>query len=939
MSDKKAGARMRGLKLAGTALVLGAAVPLTVSPAWADEQSAASDAYENGFRSYQAGDYRTARIQLLNALKANPNNALARIMMARTALALGNGVEAQTELETAIEDGTPRSKVQHLMAHALLLQGKADQASQILDSTDFEPQFAGYAARLRGQVAAGNRDLETAEREFNRALALSPDDLDTVNVVARFLLALGQADEAKALLQPALQKRPGHIQSLITMGNIARRSEGLEASLPYFNRAVEVDRNSLEGLLERAATLGDLNRDEEARADLERINGLVNNHPMALYLEAVLETREGNTDKARQLMQQTRGMVNEFAPAMMLQGLLALDAGNVDTANDFLGRLVGRVPNSVTARKLYASAQMQKGDAEGALNTIQPILDADAADARTYAIAGAAMARTGNAQQAQAYLQQAEEMSGDSSVQNQLAMTQLMEGDTELAERTVQDVLNKDQESLSGLMMLALINMKDADFEEAEAASQRIIKAHPQLPIGYNLLGGALIGQGDRAKAEQAFRTALDKKPDYAEARRNLAQILIAKGDTGAAKDELRKVVNDNNRDTRALMTLAEIAGQQGDRREQLEWLQQATSVDRDAPAPRIALADAYLAANQPDRAQNEASSLLRDFPENSAALLAAARIYEASGRQDQLVSLFDRMVSVDSDRLLPRILLGRALQANGETDDARRAFQRALTITGENTTPAYLELIALEAREGRIDQAREWAVRLRNEQPDSNVAEVALGRAYLLADRPKDALAALSAARKKTFDLSTARAIAQAYSELGRDADAIKILQAYKKENPKDPGSLGSIAELQLNAGQYRQAAANYESLRKVIGNRDPGVLNNLAYAYLQIKDPRAVPVAKLAYDMAPANPAIADTYAWALLRTGGDKALALKLLRRASSTVPGNPEIRYHLAQAYLANGQRSEALQAVRQSLNGNAQFAEAGQARALLKRLGG
>ncbi|MGB7404652.1 MAG: XrtA/PEP-CTERM system TPR-repeat protein PrsT [Pacificimonas sp.] len=935
--------RVSGLRAAlvrGVAVAaLGAMLPLAATPAFADAETESEDNYLKGFQSFQSGDFRTARVHLLNALKDDPDNGLARVLQARVALELGGGVQAQTELERAVRAGIDGQKVRHLRAHAQILQNNVAEASDLLDPATIPPQFEAYASRLRGNIAFRNREFQEAEREFNRALALAPKDPATVNAVARFLGAIGEHEQGQQLVQGILRDRPGHVKTLIVMADMTRNAEGLEEALPYLNTAIEVDRNNVEALLERAATLGDLRKEKEARADIARVNQLVDKHPLALYLEAVLETRNGRGDNARTLMTQTRGLLNDFAPALMLQGLLALDGGNVQQANEYLGQLVGKIPNSVTARKLYATAQLEKGDSTGAFQTVKPIIDADAADARVFAIAGAARARAGMVTEAQEYLQKAEELSGDSSVKNQLAMTQLLQGQTDLAEDTISGILKSDQNSLAALMMKSLIELREGDFRQALRTSTQIAKAHPELPMGYNLRGGAFLGLGERDKAEAAFRAALKRKPDYPEARRNLAQLLIAKGDARAAKSELRKVVQDNPDDVRALSTLGELAGIEGDLQEQLEWLQQAATADRTNSRPRIELANAYLASNDTNQASNEASALLRDFPEDANAMLAAARIYEATGRQSQLVSLFDRMVAAEPDRLLPRILLGRALQADDRVNDARNTFQRALTITADNTVPAYLELIALEARNGRVDQAREWAIRLRNQEPDSNISENALGRAYLVADKPQDALAAFAAARKKQFDLGTARGLAESYVALNRRSDAIDVLQAYQADNKTDPGALASIAELQLESGDYRKAVANYEALRKVVGNRDPLILNNLAWAYLQLDDPRAVPVARMAYNFASKNPSIVDTYGWVLLKKGGDKEQALKLLKRASDTLPRNAEIRYHLAEAYLANGKRGDALKEVRRALSDNQQFAERADAQRLMRRLQG
>ncbi len=95
-----------------------------------------------------------------------------------------------------------------------------------------------------------------------------------------------------------------------------------------------------------------------------------------------------------------------------------------------------------------------------------------------------------------------------------------------------------------------------------------------------------------------------------------------------------------------------------------------------------------------------------------------------------------------------------------------------------------------------------------------------------------------------------------------------------------------------------------------------DIGVINNLAYALLQKgKDiDRAVEMSKKAYNIAPENHALIDTYAMSLIAKKDfvkAERLMLKAIqeqKRASTKV--SPEYDIHLSQAIHGNGRTGEA-----------------------------
>ncbi|MEM8617596.1 MAG: tetratricopeptide repeat protein, partial [Pseudomonadota bacterium] len=117
--------------------------------------------------------------------------------------------------------------------------------------------------------------------------------------------------------------------------------------------------------------------------------------------------------------------------------------------------------------------------------------------------------------------------------------------------------------------------------------------------------------------------------------------------------------------------------------------------------------------------------------------------------------------------------------------------------------------------------------------------------------------------------------------------------------------------AQEALTEGRPADALSLYESLIGKGMADNALVRNNAAQAALQAKNnKRALLHARAAMDLAPDDPSVQDTLAWVMLNSGGDKVEALELLRSASMAKPADMEIRWHLAQALIANKQNAAA-----------------------------
>jgi tetratricopeptide (TPR) repeat protein len=474
-------------------LLLGAAACSDAGP------ESAAQAYQRGLQALAKGQPRTARIEFLNAIKAEPDNRLLRMAQARTYLQLADGASAEAELKRAKALGVADGETGHLIAHALLLQGQAERA--VAEARKAGPAHAAYADRMLGRAFQLMGKPEDAAAAFDRALAAAPDDAALWADIADFRRSTGETAGAIQAADRAVALDPRNVLALRLRGELTRSQYGLAAAMPWFDRALDIDPVNVAVLIERAATLGDLGRTREMLADTRRILSLSSNNPSAYYLQAMLAARGRDYVLARSLYRRTGGAFDNRPAAMLLAGTIELGTGNASLATGPLKRLLKAQPGNIKARRLLGSAQWQSGDSRAAVATLRPLADRADADAYTLSIIGKAYARLGDEGAAALYL-------GRASAPRPSATAPLDDplGDGQLAAIRRDAAAWPDVAAPQVVLIRALLGRGLGP--EALQRARQLQAAAPGAPDAHVLVGDALAIQGDYAAAAVAYRRA-----------------------------------------------------------------------------------------------------------------------------------------------------------------------------------------------------------------------------------------------------------------------------------------------------------------------------------------------------------------------------------------------------------------------------------------------
>ncbi len=476
-----------------------------------------------GQAALAAGEPRLARVELLNAIQADPDNAAARILQARTLLMLEEGVAAEAELRRAEQLGVPRARLAALLAEAVLLQGRADEALALAAD-------GAANSHVRGRALARLGRIDEAGQAYSAALLQTPDDPRLWLDIARLRREAGDIGGAIAAADRSVALKPDFADALGLRGELTRGQYGLRAALPWFDRAIAIDPKDPIALLERAATHADLGQAGAALADTRAALAVREDHPVAFYIQALIAARARQWELAARLYRRTGGRLDGMPNALLLAAAIELETGDAGAAARRLERLARLQPDNRKALRLLGLARLRMADPERAIGALRGVADANDADGWTQRLIAEALARKGDRRAAAAYRDGATRPS-----QGRSTLLAPAEGDPQVAE--IRGALTR------------------GDAAAAIAGAEALIAARPGSPDGYLLLGDALGVAGDFGSAAQAYQRAANLSFTEPVALR-LVEALDRSG-SGAAATRAAQLFLHQNPGNLALLRLA----------------------------------------------------------------------------------------------------------------------------------------------------------------------------------------------------------------------------------------------------------------------------------------------------------------------------------------------------------------------------------------------
>jgi tetratricopeptide (TPR) repeat protein len=438
---------------------------------------------------------------------------------------------------------------------------------------------------------------------------------------------------------------------------------------------------------------------------------------------------------------------------------------------------------------------------------------------------------------------------------------------------------------------LVLEALVDEPYTDATTAIMRsLVQTFPGVPAGQYALARLALRSGDFDLALENAKAASDSDSDWLEAQMLYARSLLVAGKT----DE-------------SLAIAAKLAESHPQVEVQLQY------------------AELLLSAGKPRDAEARLDEILKTNPGLPEATRALAFLALTEQRLDSAKELFGQLRGESRYRDESFYYLGRIAETEKDFLNATRSYQRVTD--GTHAVEAQLRTARimfseLNDRDGAVRHLRDFGEA--NPRFASNML-VAQSQLLLQMKQPAEAMKLFDEAlAANPNDPTLPAAHVQLYVLLVQDAvergalsEAERLLNEGLQRYSGDGALRYSQALLYEDQGRNKKAVEVLEGLVDDSPD-DPALLNALGYLLTDQfeRHEEARGYIQKALAMNPDSPAIIDSMGWVLYKLG-DFASARDYLERAYRLEP-DPEIAAHLVDVRWALGEREQALELLRTSL---------------------
>lgn len=855
-------------------------------------------------------DNAAAIIQLKNALQENPNLPEARFLLGKALWLNGDPVGARAELQKAKDLGFASEQVIPLLVRSMLALGESKQITNEFDKLELASPTA--TAELRTLLAIAWRlqgTLANFEASLQQALVADPDYAPALIEQARFKGAQRDFDGSIAVLDKVLAATPKNEEALKLKGDLLLYgARDVNDALALYREASEANPRFADARAATVRVLLSQGKLDLAATELDALTKIASGAPQTLYLQTLLAFQKKDYPAARAFSQQMLKIAPNSPTALEMAGATELQLNSLVQAETYLTRAVLMAPQLKVARRALVLTLLRTGQPDKALAALPSDLATNDSDPALLSAAGEVHMVRGDMELAQTYFTRATKLDpNDPGKQTSLAVSQLMSGKTELAMESLQDIAASDQGVVADM---ALINahLRARNVDKALAAIDDLEKKRANDPMPSLLRARALLMKGDRAGARKSLERALEISPTYMAATNALAALDVADGKPQDAQKRYEAVLQRDPKNVQALTAMAELKARSGAPKDEvLDAIRKAIDAAPNEKLPRLMLVEYLLQQKDNPAALSSAQSAASVIPDAPELLDALGRAQAANGENNQALSSFSKMASLQPKSPLPHVRMATVHAAMKNLPAAEQSLRKALELQ-PNLLMAQRGLAELLMQAKKPAEALAISKTIQKQRPKEGVGFLLEGDVHAAGKNWSSAAEAYGAGLKAAPGTELAIKLYTVQGVAGKAAEAERTAANWTKSHPEDAGFRLFLGDRALGANNLQEAQGHYDRVIE-LQPKNGLALNNAAWVAGKLGRADAVSLAERAVATAPNQPAFMDTLAM-LLSEKGEHAKALEMQKRVVAAQPNAPVFKLNLAKIQLAAGDKGAA-----------------------------
>ncbi len=732
----------------------------------------------NAENYYEAQQWSEAKIEFLNLLQLDPNDAAANYKLAETHARLGEYGDALYRYQEAVRIDPSNAEWRLQLAGWFLAANRTDDALTHAEQVIAQDPNNALAYVLRGRVRMTKGEMDPALSDLERALEIEPGRADALTIVAQLHASAGRMDRAEEALRQVVQHHENpaaHVLLGTFLVQLRRDEEGLAEyrksletaedpdvrmrvnlllanyyiSKENFGRAEEhlqAARKEAPDNRELVVQLAQfyVTRDQrdKAQALLEEFVAQKPDDVRSYLTLAEFHQRSQDFDRAIEAIGKALQVEPGSIDAKLLQAQFLMErreeADNEQRAREILAEVLEDHPNNAQALFTEAKFLLLDGKYDDAATRLRTVIQ-EQPTANAHFLLGSAYRAANELELSKAEFLRALQLDANHRpAHGQLGMLYLAQGNRELAiEEATRGLGGGDDARM--MLVIAQANQELGKQDAARKAVEQIDPDKTPTPVLF------------RAQKAELYR----RLGDTAEARRILDPLLAQEP---ANPDLLRVMINVDLSDGRPQASLPRLD----------------TAIQTDPNNPRLyelraAMRLGFRQGNTlifAERAKEDVQKAIQLDPESPEAYALLGRVLQSEGNFDESVKQYEAAISRNPLNTTYYLALGTLFQAIGRPERAIEVYEQLIAFDGQNplgkNNLAWLLADEEQPKPERLDRALELARDAKESLPESPDVADTLGWVMFKKDIPSAAIPLFREAIANYREGSPQRAIAR---------------------------------------------------------------------------------------------------------------------------------------------------------------------------------
>ncbi|PLX63017.1 XrtA/PEP-CTERM system TPR-repeat protein PrsT [Sedimenticola selenatireducens] len=890
---------------------------------------------QNAQKFAAEGDFKSALIELKNALQQDPDNSTVRTYLGQLYLNTGNHLAAEKELKKAKELGADDNEIFPSLSQVLLQLRKLDDVLA-MQADHLAPQEQGEVLAAQGMAFLLKSEFDRAIERTERAIGIAAGSAYVqVARASTYLIAEKSPIKAREQLNHAFEVDRNYAAAWSLLGDIERTEKNMQAAREAYTKSLSIRPTSLADRNKRVTVNILLNDLKQAQFDLDILNKQLPDNPGVAFSQGLVHLASGNLEDAKSAFDLALLDQDRYPVSLFYLAYVSYQQGNIAQAETHSERYFTLTPEHLPNRKLLAEIKLAKKEYDYVETLLNPVVTTANPDEGAQNILAKALLMSGKTAEGIALLNQVVERNPDSAdARFRLGASLMMSGNQEEGIAQLEMAIRQDEENDQAHVYRILSYLRSRQMEKAHQAAAEFRARAPESEIPYNMIGMIYIAENDFKAAKKALEQSWKIKPGNTDAGHNLASLATLEKSYDKARDYLDGVIAAHPDNLETLIKLAEIDALEGKTQQQILRLERAMRLYPDALKPRLVLAQHYINSGNPGQvaglietldaearkqlpvmeviasqeiaqrnfksAEKTAKAIISRAPEAPQGYFILAQAYAGMGNLEQVKEMVEKAIQLDDHFIPARIVLLRLLVNNKDIPAIEREIAELKTFAADNENVMKVE-VTLEALKGNQQQALKLAERVFDAFPN----------------------------------LGNMLALSRQKSQAGDNGGALKLKVDWA-ENHTDEYYPNLIVAISYTRLKQDDLAVKYYQRALVVSPESVLVLNNLAWALRSTDPALALIYAQKANRLKPGSVSLMDTLAMVYL-ANSDFEAALRTIKEVLYLEPDNPTLRYHEALINATAGNNSQAVQILTELLGKTQDFSERPDATALLDSL--